>query len=482
MRLCIIRFFLAGVMAAMVSGCKTPAHMHVLIHMIDAQEDYFSEELITEFQNEYDVEVTVHSYDNLDSLSREMSQYDTVDLVKVPFGKTQGLIDKGKIVALDDFLSQEEVQKLNNTYLLLSFSRHDNKYYFIPRKFETRICVYSKSRVKDVLSRWRLHQTAIDSALALVNGDGLPAEYLLEEDPAQWDYFDIFVLGWVWAHTPYQDAMHGRIAHRGKMYSGTALRLIDRTFQCNGDSSAVMSMNDDAVTEAFYWEAVYSALGIYHPDMWKEGWSGKGVWEGFGRGEVFLSFMTQVDCFFLHGTTEKGMKGYFPKPGDMGVTVMPRACAVALDSMENSTMKGSRGITTGGWWWAIPAKAAAPVRSYGLARFITNRKNQIDGCSRFGMIPVRKDILSDLALMFGGGWITNIYNVSLQQLQYNEYTTLPSHPRFDRIMQLYLEACRDIIVDRNWGYGDVPYPERDYIARVLEKEYAPRATEIAGRD
>jgi spermidine/putrescine-binding protein len=454
--------------------------MHVLIHMIDAQKEYFADELIADFENRYDVDVAVHEYENIDELTEAMSGHDTIDLVKVPFGTEKELIRDDQIVALDAFLSEDEIARYEKDYLLVSFAAHNGRYYFVPRKLETRLTVYLKSKVKDALQRWRYHQKSLDSALALINGGGLPATYRLEEDPGTWDYFDILMLGWVWARTPYNDTLMPRIAHRGKHYSGTAQRLIDRVFQCNGDTAAVMTMETDAVVDAFYWEAVYRALGIFHPAMWRQRWSGSGVWQGFARGDVFLSFMTQVDCFFLHGTVDEEIPGYLQEPDDMGVAVMPRGCALSLDAQKNVTYTGTHGTTTGGWWWAIPRKASDTRNAYTLARFITSRKNQIAGCSRFGMIPVRKDILSDLALMFGGGWITTVYNTSLRQLQHNGHTTLPAHRRFGEIVELYLTAWDDIVVTRNWNYDKDDVPDRDYIARVLEKEYAPRARKIAG--
>ena len=46
-------------------------------------------------------------------------------------------------------------------------------------------------------------------ALREVNGYGLPAEYELEKEPAEWDFYDIAVLSFFWANHPYQNLCYG---------------------------------------------------------------------------------------------------------------------------------------------------------------------------------------------------------------------------------------------------------------------------------
>jgi ABC-type glycerol-3-phosphate transport system substrate-binding protein len=449
--------------------------MPVLIHMIDAQQNYFTEEVLPPFGEERNLEMVVHHYQSVDSLDAELREADgRIALVKVPFDKSWSLVADGLIKPLNSFLTDDEFREFEDTYLLTSLGKRGEKQYYIPRKFETRIMVYRKSKVAEAIAVWRTHRKAISESLARYNGYGLPATYLMEENPNEWDFFDVFAAGWIWAHTPYEGKTTPRVAHRGKRYSGTALRVIDRVYQCGGDSAAVLSMSGEAVVDAFHWEAVYAAAGIYNRRMWKDEWSGVGVWEGFRDGEVFLSFMTQLDCFFIHGTGRDGLEGYLDDPDDMGVATMPQGGSVELDAKGVVKREGSRAITTGGWWWGIPHDAPRPKAAYELARHITDTKNQVQGCSRFGMIPVRKEILSDISMLFGGGWITSVYDVSLRQLMHNKYTVIPYNPHFDSIRDLYLDAWFRIVVNGRWtGMGDVP--NREFIKNLLEREYARTA-------
>lgn len=454
--------------------------MTVLIHMMPDQERYFTEEVVSEFEKNNPVKLKVVHYTNLDSIEPAMrAQQEPVSLVKVPFDKRMPLMRKGVFKPLDKFLSKETIEKFDRDYLLTSVGSVDGRLCLIPRKFETRIMVYCKSKVADAYETWRNNKETIDSLMSLYNGYGLPATYLLEENPEEWDYFDVFVVGWIWAHTLYNGKVQARIAHRGKMYSGTSQRLFDRIYQLGGDSMSLVTIQGDAVTDAVFWEAVYTSAGIYNGRMWREGWSGGDIWKAFASEDVFLSFMTQLDCFFLHGTGRDNLDGYLKYPDDMGIATIPKACSVQCDA-TGIPKYGSKAITTGGWWWGIPSNAPDPELSFKLATFITGTTTQIQECSRFGMIPVRKDILSDMSMMFGGGWVSDIYDVSFRQLVHNGYTVLPGNRNFTEISSLYLAMINDIVVAKNWAEGG-NLPQREYIQNRIAAVYHPGAVELNRR-
>jgi hypothetical protein len=456
-----------------------PKKTEILVKMMPVQEQYFGREVMPAFDRDNNSETKVVHYENTAELESELTHHaHNVALVKIPFEKISALIRGNYLTPLDAILRPEELKEFKSTYFLTSLGSIDNKQYCIPRKFETRIMVYCKSKVTDALARFKNCRDAIDADLKKINRYGLPSTYVLEDDPNKWSFFDVYVVGWIWAHTPYDDRIEPRIGHRGKRYSGTSQRIIDRVFQCGGDSSQVLSMNGDAVTDAFMWEAVY-ASSVYNKRMWEEAWSGADIWKAFKSGDVFLAFMTQLDCFFLHGTGQDGLDGFMKNPDDMGVAVMPSGCSVELDSRGNFLRDGVKSVTTGGWWWGIPATTPDPKLSYAMARFITNTKSQIQDCSRFGMIPVRKDILGDMPMMFGDGWITAIYETSFRQLMLNKYTAIPASGHFDEISAIYLDAWYDIVVKKNWAAaGDSP--QREYIRRILTETYAPRAALVTG--
>jgi ABC-type glycerol-3-phosphate transport system substrate-binding protein len=453
-----------------LAGCMPHPQVRVLISMMADQEAYFKNEVAPAFEKKVPSEVEVVHYGSTDSLEYFLQQSaGTVALVKVPFDKAMPLMRKGLFTPLEGILTTAEMNRYNDSYLLTSLGSVDGKKCLIPRKFETRLMVYSKSKVADAVATWRTWKDTLDSVVAQYNGYGLPSTYLLEKDPEYWDYYDIFVVGWIWAHTLYNGKVQPRIGHRGKHYSGTSLRIIDRIYQLGGDSGAVMRMQGDAVVDAIYWESVYTSAGVYNEKMWSEQWSGADIWRQFASEDVFLSFMTQLDCFFLHGTGSDNLDGFLTRPDDMGVATMPRACTVLLDP-NGIPVYGSKAITTGGWWWGIPADAPDPALSWQLASFITGTSSQIQECTRFGMIPVRKDILSDMSMMFGGGWISTVYEISFKQLVQNGYTVLPGSSNFDKVNRLYLDLIDEVVAGRKWS-DEGAVPKRDYIRAMIATRY-----------
>jgi hypothetical protein len=462
----------------LLAGCGPRVRMTALISMMPDQEKYFKDEVVPVFEKENRVLIETVHYGQIDSVADYVRTYaGKAGIVKVPFDRSTMLIERGLLKPLDEILTSAEISAFKDEYLLTNLGKIKGRPYLVPRKFETRIMVYCKSKVRDALELWRTYKGEMDSEMKRYNGYGLPSDYFLEEDPNEWDYFDFYVVGWIWSHTQYDGKAVGRIGLRGKRYSGTWLGIVDRISQFGGDSAAVVSMTGDAVLDAFHWEAVYAASGVYNPGMWEQGWSGSDIWKAFASGEVFLSFMTQLDCFFLHGTGRDNLDGYFENPDDMGVALMPKACSVELSDIRVPMRPGKRSITTGGWWWGIPAATPEPMVSYQFAKHITSTPSQIQECTRFGMIPVRKDVLSDMNMLFGGGWISRVYEVSFKQLMENAMTTLPANPQLGKIGEVYLDAWYSIVAQKKWSADNIT-PQRSFIAELIRSIYSLRAQRI----
>jgi ABC-type glycerol-3-phosphate transport system substrate-binding protein len=456
---------------------KPPFNVKILISMLKSQGEFFEEEIIKPYAKKEKVRVGIENFENVDSISWHMGRHPgQICVVKVPFDKASALVEKGLMRSLDDFLTSDEIVEADETYLLSSLGKVGGKQYYLPRKFETRIMVYLKSKVADAVASWREDSINISNVCKKYNGYGLPINYTLEEDPNKWDFYDVLVVGLIWKNTPYNDKKAGRIGHRSKQYSGTALRVIDRAFSLGADSAAIVRMSGDAVTDAFYWETVYAASGCYCPKMRQEQWSGLNIWEGFRGGDVFLSFMTQLDCFMIHGTGRDEINGYIANPEDLGYATMPAGCSFDIGPSGAVLREGSHAITTGGWWWGIPKDSPDPRLSYSIISTITNTTNQVQESNRFGMVPVRKDILSDMTMLYGGGWITEMYNVSFMQIMSNKKTVLPSHPRFDQIRNVWLDAWVDIVIGKQWS-SDGKIPDRRFIEDRIRTRYG---TIVAG--
>jgi hypothetical protein len=304
-----------------------------------------------------------------------------------------------------------------------------------------------KSKVKDAVKNWEEDKDEIDAMLKGANGYGLPAGYRLEPDSKQWDYYDLVVLSYFWANHRYHDITMPRFAHRGKRYSGTVNELITRIFQLGGEKEDILLMDTQPVRDLFQWESFFIHNRLYHPGMWEQAFSGGDIWKAISTGEVFMCYLHQIDLFFVHGGSHPTMTGYLSRPSDLGVSIMPKG--VSLELTEDGIPKREGGHLSNlyGWWWGIPVTSPDAELSYRLARFITSREFQIEECSRFGMFPIRKDVLDDLGKAFDQEWKQTIFQAT--RLQFESGTKeLPGLSRWAQMGKNYLDAWYDISVEK----------------------------------
>ncbi len=440
--------------------------MTVLIRMMDIQDLWFREK-IKEFGKENGVKINVVTFDQVEDLKQMIglevkSGRKNVGLVKTPLEMIYPLVKEKYMIPLQEIVPASELAEDLRQYLprAIEVATVDGKVYYLPRKLETHLLFYLKSKVDDALHGWEECRSEIDSLLREVNRYGLPAGYGLEQDPREWDFYDIAALSYFWAHRPYQGLTMPRVAHRGKRYHGTVNELVTRVFQLGGDQKDVVSMNSDPIKDFFQWESFFVKNRLYHSGMWEQAWSGGDIWGAISSGEIFMCFFHQIDFFFVHGGSDPTMTGYLSDPSDMGVAIMPRGVSLELTSQGRPLREGGHISNLSGWWWGIPVTSPDPEFSYKLARFITSRENQMEECSRFGMFPIRQDLLENLAQAFDEEWKRVVFRNTRLQFQMGTQE-LPRVEEWPRMGKNYLDAWYDISVKAKTV-------EREEICRRLE--------------
>jgi ABC-type glycerol-3-phosphate transport system substrate-binding protein len=431
----------------------------VLIRMMPAQERFFREQIVAAFEKQEKCKVNVATFNNEWDIERLLKldagkARPEIALVKTPFEMTRVLAKKGLMRPLTEVVDSLRVDQDMAEYhpLAAGLGYIDGRPYYIPRKLETRILFYRKSMVTDAIAKFPAHKTRINARLKTENGFGLPADYQLESDPTQWDYYDLYVVGSIWANEDYNGVKMGRIAHRGARYGGTALDIADRALQMGASKEDILRLDADRVAEVYLWERVFIRDSLYNPGMWNDPWKGSDMYNGIKDGKVFLAFFQQIDCFLVHGWPEDAaMPTYLPAAEDMGLAVSPKATSFELDKSGKAQFEGTRSISTGGWWWGIPKACPHGELAYKLARFITNKQNQAEEVSRFGMLPVRKDILTNLPQVFSEGWVGEIFATSVQQIKLNELTTVPLVEQYSLVGKNLVEAWYKLCVEYNEG-------------------------------
>jgi len=468
------------------AGCMGKKHkpgFTVLIRMMPAQQRFFEKEIVAKFNKEHNCDIRIASFDKQWDIERFLTldaakKHPEIGLVKTPFEVTRPLVYKGLMMPLTAAVDSGRVMMDLAEYhqLAAGLGYVNGVPYYIPRKLETRIMFYRKSMVADAVSKFETNRARINDELKKQNGYGLPAGYTLESDPSAWDLYDLYVVGSIWSHETYNGIVMPRIAHRGARYEGTALDIVDRSLQFDSvitsSQQGVMQMGKNTA-QALLWENVFVRNGIYNSSMWQDQWTGDKIWNGIKDGKVFLSFLQQIDCFYVHGwADDPGMPTYLPDINDMGLAQIPQAVSFDLNAKGIPQVKGTRAISTGGWWWGIPAKSPDPKLAYEFARFVTNKTNNALECSKFGMIPVRKDILLNLPEVFSAGWVGDIFKVSVDQIATNGLTTVPLEKGYPQLAQNTIEAWNTLCIsyDNNKA-GMMTLP---LMTEKLKKDFLPK--------
>jgi ABC-type glycerol-3-phosphate transport system substrate-binding protein len=466
-----------------------PTEMTVLIRMMDMQDKWFREELVPAFEKEYNCKLNVVTFDKFPDIEVMVKlEVDTgrktIGFVKTPQDEVYPMVALGYMMPLEDIVGKEEVEKIKDEYVesAWNFGVIEGKTYYIPRKLETYLFFYLKSKVAEAVANWETFKDDINAMFKDYNGYGLPAGYEFEADPSEWDYYDLAVFAYYWAHTPGEDGLtKPRLCHRGKDYGGTSAELYTKIFEMGGTAEDIAAMDTDPVIDMYEWEAFFIHNNLYDSGMWEESWSGGGIWKALAAGRVYAAnHMHQIDSFFIRGGTHPDMAGYLADPEDMGLALVPKGVSLELDADGKPVREGGHYSNFAGWWWGVPVTSPDPKLSYELARFITSAEWHKKESSIFGMMPVRKDIYADLAAAFPEKWMQEVFDISLKQFEAGTEPPLLV-PTLASISQLYRNAWYDICTGKNYAPDPTKGPDRDYIAGVLSADYAPTVKKLAGK-
>lgn len=419
----------------------------IYIRMMDAQDKWFRENTIEEFKKEYGVNVTVKTFESeadLMNILKLDSERGSIGIIKTPLSSVNAYKKGDYIMAIDDVngINMKEVKDYFSESAIDSVT-FDDKVWAIPRKGENYTLVYLKDKVADAVANWEKQKTVIEAAFKAENGVGLPKNYELESDPNKWDWYDLAVVGMYWGNTEIDGKTQPRIAHRTKVYEGTSIEIMTKVYQMGGTPDDMLDPTSPAVVETMKWEAFDVKNNIYNPTMWKEMWSGGGIWNGFASGDVYMAFMSQMDEFFIHGGSNPDMQGYLTDPDNMGVALLPAGASLELNDKGEPAIMGESAAFDNGWYWAIPKTAPNPELSMALINFISSEKNHTAEASTFGILPVTNDVLDNIDTLMKEDWMKQIFNVGKEQASKTLYS-VPDQSKWPEISSLWQQGWHDI--------------------------------------
>ncbi len=470
---------LIGIGFAVYYTMPEPTPITILIRMMEEQENWFTENIISKFEKEEHCKVIIKPFrldhDIGDILKQEAAEKnrDNISLVKAPFLVTLLLYKEDLLRSYNDVLAEDkrkkeyeietEIADIYEQYSPTAIKMGTfgdittRGLYFLPRKLETRLLIYRKSKVANAVVIWHKFRAEIEELLKKENGYGLPKGYKLEKDVVEWDYYDLFVVGYCWANTQIGGRKLPRIAHRSKNYSGTVLGLIDRALQLGASAEDIEDRYkySDGIVDMFQWEAIFRKYNLYCEDMWQEdGLSGGGIYDGMKKETTYMAWMHQLDCLLIHGSEDQNIKGYLADKDDLGVAVVPRAVSFELTDIGLPKRIGTRESHTSGWFWGIPKNAPEPELAFKLATYITSHEKHREECEAFLILPVRNSVVDEMNRNPTRGWGNEVHTKSIEQLRLNGHCFVPRFKTLSEyrvFLQHYYNAFEDIVIKRRYS-------------------------------
>jgi class 3 adenylate cyclase/ABC-type glycerol-3-phosphate transport system substrate-binding protein len=465
------------------AGYQTTAELKpitVLIRMMEPQERWFTENLLKEFEQKNNCKIILKrfgkDYELVDILKKdaEAGGEGSVSLVKTPLHLTLLLYKAELVIPYEKILrdmgfEKPEIESLirdiQDDYdpVALEMGKFTTitgeKLYFLPRKLETRLMVYRKSKVTEALENWHKFRAQIQDVLKRENGYGLPEDYSLESDINQWDFYDLLVVGYYWANTEHNGKKMGRIAHRSKNYAGTVIGLIDRALQLGALKEDIRKVDKSskAIIDMFHWESIFRKYNLYSLGMWEDdGLFGFDIYKGIEEGDVFLTWLHQLDCMLLYRMDQLGMANNFVKPDDLGVSIMPQGVSFELNTNGRPKRIGTREAHTFAWFWGIPKGSPEPELAYKLAMFISSHQSHLEESKNFFLVPVRKSVHEALKADLKEDWQIELYDKSIEQFKINGNHSVPRFKTlagYQEFLKNYYDAFEKIVIKKGYDQG-----------------------------
>jgi len=408
----------ASATAAPRSGSSAP--LVVLISLLDLQQGWVDDNLIRPVARAAGVPTQVVFYDDPSDLHSMLkldrdANINRIGLILVDEAELHEL--DGRIKPLTELAPPDQVEAELRQHLPIARdgARVGKDVAGMPRSVEAPVMVYRRSKVQDAVQGWESMHDELDALFKQYNGRGLPAGYRLPEDPGQWNSYDLAVVGYYWAHTPYAGVQAPRIAHRGYDGAASARDLYQQIYSQGGSADDVLAGDTQPVRDAFTWEAFFARAGLYPEAMWRDGWGLGALWNAVRDGTVFLTFMTPTEVAMLHGGAVKGSPALTDDPADLAVARIPRGVSLELGADGQPARVGDGAAPALVTYWAIPKSTPDEAGSYRLVQGLTSADAQAKEAAAFATIPSRQDVDDALADVPAEPWVRDLLAVGSQQ-------------------------------------------------------------------
>jgi hypothetical protein len=441
---------LAGFAVALYAVLVRPDYV-VLVRMDELEEGWFRARL-EEFAKKRRVRLTTRSYADAAQLERvlraeTLERKSRILLLQSPHAMLSALAEEDLVRPLEDVRNPRSVRVLLGAMAEVAAGPGNarGRAHYVPATISTPLLFHSRRQVADAVNHWGDDRGRIDQALRAHNGGGLPTGYRLEPDPEDWDTYDIAVLAAYWATRPHEGLTVPRVAHAAGG-EAAAQDLATRAYSHGARAEEMLELDGVALRDALIWESVFFERGWYHPSMATERWTPREILNAAAQGQVFLGWLDSADLFRLHGTGAQGLEGFLREPADLAVSRVPRGVSLELERGQVARA-GDPHAAVAGTWWAIPRSAPDAALAYDLLEHVSGREFQLAWAQTFGRLPARRDLLSQIDVVFEADWQFAIARAAKKQaLDYGR--ALPQAARWRRSEEALVTGWREACVER----------------------------------
>lgn len=439
--------FLAGLVVAVIAILQRPERI-VLVGMDERESAWFSG-AIAQFVENHHGKVRVVAY-------RDEAQFDSlvaadrarkrpaIILAEVPQGRLASLVDSGAVLPLEKVKGFGDPVPFLGAFTPAAAgpSSIAGRSFYVPSRLTTLCLAYSKARVADAVAHAAEVRTTVEAWLREANGTGLPAGFILEPDPAEWDSYDLLVVSAYWAMQPFVDGTAPRVAHATAPATDLAFDLSARAFSMGAQPDELLALDGFGVRDALAWESLFFAHGLYDPRMVSERWSAADVAAKMLAGQVWLATLQPSVILRLHGLSADSAQAS-PHATDIGLSRLPRGVSLELKN-RYPERSGDPWSARGGHWWGVPTTSPQPRLATDLIRHVTEPRFQAEAARTLGWIPTRKDLIDDFANVFKVKDEFELSRPAMRQL-YDFGRPLPNSSRWphsaDAFARAWEEAC-----------------------------------------
>ncbi len=374
---------------------KGPVPHYTIILPADAEKKVWLENtIINAFEKSNNVQINIKTIGTnycdkcIDFMKAENDSLNIL-LAKVPLPYTGVLLNDydDLIISFDDIY--DKIEKLKYEQLVELKSRFDesavnfgtnlkgdDKLYYLPAEFSVNVLAYVQPKVEEACAYLHDNENTVRRQFKLKTGYSLPSDYHLEIMPSDWDFYDLFVVNWIWKQQENKAKFAIPNASDFTMFStflDRALCFDMRLDQFHNIPLGIEPESWHPMANIFYWDVLFNECDLFYNGMW--------IGQGLSAGEIAGAL--EENSIYLSILPNNVVIDIVQMNPHIKIATLPGG--VTLDKAVYPS-SGFNNI----WFYAVPKRSPSYELSTTLAIALTEQKAQMHMAQKFLQIPSQR--------------------------------------------------------------------------------------------